>query len=143
MKQIYLNFVSAFHFDEDRKKRLFKLSIILIFGPVFTAFFITMLILLSLNKYINILMKISVSILLHFYKEYETIKKLLALLFFGSFLLPFIFALYVSVIVVRILFNVLGKLYSMLFFIVTIPNKVLIKNYMESYILENQKNDIF
>lgn len=143
MKIIYDNFHSAFAFEEGFKNKLFKLVMILVIGPPFFGLYLIMGILLILNKWVNKVMKLSVDVLIHFYTEYETTKKLVYLLFFGTILLPFIFALYISVIIIRIAFNVFGLLYNIFFVIETIPNKEIIKNKMEYFIKENQEADVF
>lgn len=141
--EAYQGFKSGFMFEATVKNKILKLFFIVMFGPTYISLFLTMLILLIFNHWTNRLMKISVDILIYVFKKYEGKKKLILLLFLGVILGPFVFALYVLVLVYRVLIRIFVLLYNIVFFTITLLNREITESGMDKCVKVNQENDIF
>jgi len=143
MKRLFSNFIDGFKLDEILKLSLIKLVIIVMFGPLYTGVFILIYLLLILNIWSNLLMKVSTEVLVRMFKEKEGKKRLVYMLFFGVILAPLIFVLYLVVIVIRTALYLLTTLYAIVFFIMTFINSLEIPNLMDETVKSIQKKDIF
>ena len=135
-------FKIAFRWDEEGK-RFFKVVAVLLFASPYIALYMTMVLLMLLNHWTNRLMYISVHVIIDIYQGYNGGRKLLLLLFLGVVLGPFIFFMYVAVIVYRILFRFVGLIYSIFFVAMILFNKDSFKSNMDECVKANQINDVF
>lgn len=139
----YDGFKLGFAFDKGFANIGLKLLSIIVIGHAYISLFISLCIVLILNYWTGRLMDISVHVFIDINKGFDGTKKLVILLLIGPILGSFIFALYIAVIVYRIVFRILHLFYAIGFMIITLFNSENITSNMGECIKENQSFDVF
>ena len=125
------------------KNKFYKTVVMILFYLPFLSVYIVMSLLLTLNRWFNIILKFLIDTFLKVYQETEGSKKLVYTLVSGAILLPMIFAFYLLIIGWRIVVYIVAFVYNIFHFICTFFNDEELKSNIDLLIKNNQKGDVF
>lgn len=143
IKELYNEFRKVFVLEEKKVNKLFKILLIILFGPSFLGIFIVLLIAAKLNEIFHTLIRHSFIAIGYVLRKVYGVKRLISLPLLVVLLIPFIFSMYVSVIVFRLLLPIIMFFYNLHFLVITLGNNNEMENKMENLIKIQQENDEF
>lgn len=141
MKAMYQEFKRVFQLENTNK--VFKVITNLIFGASYTAIFLTILIATYLNMRFNQLIKYSFVTIGYVLRKVFGIKRVIFLPLLVVTLIPFIFSMYVLIVIFRLLLPILLFVFNLHVIVMTLFNTEPFRSKMDELIKQTQKDDEF